>query len=192
MRLARPSLLLATVVALAPSGACHRSAPPACNAIVNRARPVPFTAVPGALPALTGGAVEDGVYEAVRAEGYGGATPSGRRMTLVVRNGGAELAWAGDLLDPTGSTATASVRANATAVVSGNRLRLTTTCSSIAPSPLPDTMAFSASPGKLRLAFVDGGAASVTTYARRADPSISANARDLRERPGFPRTPGNR
>jgi hypothetical protein len=156
------------LLVLVLAGACRRATPAPCDALPNQAPAVPFTVVSGALPPFTGGVLEDGVYQAVRAEGYGGAAPSGRRMTLAVRNGGAELAWAGDMLDAAGTNVLASLRANATVSVAGNRLRLTTTCSSISPPPLPDAMAFSASPGKLVLAFVDGAAASVTTYARRA------------------------
>jgi hypothetical protein len=88
-------------------------------------------------------------------------------MTLAVSDGGTRFSWAGELLDPTGATATASLRADAAATVAGRELALTTLCTSVAPSPLPDRMAFTASPERLVLGFVEGASASVTTYERR-------------------------
>ena len=58
-------------------------------------------------------------------------------MTLAVTPGGTELRWSGDLLDAAGATVLASIRANARVTASGNRLDLTTTCSSVSPAPIP-------------------------------------------------------
>jgi hypothetical protein len=116
---------------------------------------------------MTGGPLEDGVYVATRADGYGAATPSGRHMTLEIRDGGTRLAWAGEILDAAGGGNGTAVRVNAVVRVAGNSLAITTTCSSVSPSPLPDVMRFAATPGTLRLAFVEGETASVTTYTRQ-------------------------
>jgi hypothetical protein len=158
-------VVLAT--ALLSLGAACRRAPPPCNALVNQAPRVTFIARPGPPPVFVGGAIRDGIYEASRAEGYGAAAPSGRRMTLAVSDGGTRFSWAGELLDPTGATATASIRADAAVVVAGRELALTTVCTSVTPSPLPDRMAFTATPERLVLGFVEGTSASVTTYERR-------------------------
>ena len=158
-----PAVLAAGVLLVA--GACKRTAP-SCNTLDNQAAAVAFVARPGPPPVFAGGPIADGVYRATRAEGYGSATRAGRRMTLAVSDGATHFAWAGDALTADAANVMASIRANAQVSVKGNRLALTTTCSSVATSPLPDEMSFSATPDQLTLAFVDGAAASVTTYTR--------------------------
>lgn len=161
-----PANRAALAIALVGAGlACRRSLP-ACNAIKNDATPVPFTAKSGPVPVFAGGPLEDGVYQATRAEGYGAVAASGRRMTLAVSAGGTELRWSGDVLEATGATVLASIRANARVAASGSRLDLTTTCPSVSPNPLPAEMAYAAGPGELRLGLVDARGAFVTTYTR--------------------------
>jgi hypothetical protein len=160
------SALLVTATLLALTPACRRATRP-CNTLVNQAPRVTFTARPGPPPAFAGGAIHDGVYEAVLAEGYGAMAPRGRRMTLAVSDGGTRFSWAGELLDPTGTTATASIRADAAVTVTGRELALTTLCASVSPSPLPDRMAFTATPDRLVLGFLEATGASVTTYEKR-------------------------
>jgi len=152
---------------LATAPACKRK-PPACNAIANSAPAVPFS-VGGAAPLLGGGTISDGVYHAIRAEGFNDAPPAGRRMTLQVSNHGRTFDWAGDVLDAAGKTVTASVTATANVSVSGTWLAVTTTCPTEGPSLLPSTMVFSATPTTLVLAARDdqGTITSVTTYARQ-------------------------
>ena len=91
-------------------------------------------------------------------------------MTLVVSgHGGTELAWSGDVLDARGATPRRlAARERDTCRPREAGCALTTTCSSISPSPLPTAMAFTATPGALVLALVDGGGDFVTTYTRVA------------------------
>lgn len=161
-----PANRTALAIALVGAGLACRRSPPACNAIKNEATPVPFTAKSGPLPVLAGGPLEDGVYQATRAEGYGAVAASGRRMTLAVSAGGTELGWSGDVLDAAGATVLASIHANARVTASGNRLDLTTICSSVSPDPLPARMAYAARPGELVLGLVEAGGGFVTTYTR--------------------------
>ncbi len=163
LRLLLPALLLPALMAAA---GCKRKPPP-CNAIANQAPAIPFS--PGAAPPmLGGGTITDGVYHATRAEGFNDAPAAGRRMTLEVSNRGRTFAWAGDVLDAAGKTATATVTANATVSASGTWLAVATTCPT-GPSPLPSTMVFSATPTTLVLAARDeqGAVTSVTTYTRQ-------------------------
>jgi hypothetical protein len=176
-------LLIALPLALlAPAalGGCRRAPPPLppappasppalCNTIPNDAKPVPYTPKAGPLPAFAGGPIEDGLYRATRAEGYGDVDPNGRRMTLAVSGGGTELAWSGEMLDAAGVTSLATLRANARATATGSRLDLTTTCSSRSPSPIPARLSYTARPGTLVLGLVDAGGDFVTTYERVPD-----------------------
>ena len=159
---------LQVLLAAAALAGCRRAAPPppTCNTLANVATPVPFTPKAGPLPLFTGGPLEDGVYRATRAEGYGDVDHDGRRMTLAVSAGGTEIAWSGDVLDASGARVLASVRANARVSATGNRLDLTTLCASLSPSPLPAPMSFTARPGELVLGLVEAGGAFVTTYQR--------------------------
>jgi hypothetical protein len=147
----------ALAVGCRPAG--HR-----CEPLPNDASPVAFAPRSGPPPTFTGGAIEDGLYRAVRVEGYGGVEPSGRRMTLAVSGNGTVLAWSGEVLGTRGETILATVRADARASATGNRLDLVTSCASVAPSPLPSQLAFTASPGFLVLGLVDARGAFVTTY----------------------------
>ena len=78
------------------------------------------------------------------------------------------------MLDAAGATVLASIRANARVTASGNRLDLTTTCSSVSPAPIPARMAYTTRPGELVLGLVEAGGGFVTTYTRvpiSAEPS---------------------
>jgi hypothetical protein len=147
-----------------------------CNTVSNDARAVPFTAATGTPPAPGGGTLVEGVYFATRAEGYGSATPAGRRLTLVILGGGTRMLWAGDVLDAAGGTTTLSFRATAAVTVSGSHLNVSTTCSSISPPPLPAVLAFTASGDQLVLSAETGGATSVTTYQRQGCPPAAQGA----------------
>jgi hypothetical protein len=160
-------VVAAILVVLATAPACKRRLP-ACNAVANNAPAIPFS-VGGPAPLLGGGTIADGVYHATRAEGFNDAPAAGRRMTLAVSNHGRTFAWAGEVLDAAGKTATATVSATANVSVSGTWLAVTTVCPAEGPSPLPSTMVFSATPATLVLAARDeqGTITSVTTYTRQ-------------------------
>ncbi len=166
---ARASLILAVTLAGAAALAvgCRHAGHP-CEELANDAAPVPFAPRSGPAPAFVGGAIQDGLYQAIRVEGFGAVEPSGRRMTLAVSGNGTVLAWSGDVLGTRGETTLATVRADARASASWNRLDLVTTCASIAPSPLPSQLAFSAQPGLLVLGLADARGTFVTTYAKVA------------------------
>jgi len=157
------------------AGACPNApsltaAAPACNTVTNGAAAVPFTAGTGTPPTAMGGPIDDGVYYATQASGYGSATPAGRRLTIVILGGGTQMLWAGDVLDATGTTTSLSFRANATASVSGTQISMTTTCSSASTSPLPPALDYTAPAGQLILSLTSNGATSVTTYTRQGCP----------------------
>jgi hypothetical protein len=148
-------------------------AAPACNTVASDGAPaVPFTARTGMPAPSTGGAIRDGLYFATRAEGYGNAPQTGRRLTLVVTTGAAtQLLYAGDVLDAAGMTPTSSFRVNATvSSLSGAQIGLTTVCSSMAASPLPSMLGYTASATELVFTLVNGNDASATTYTRQGCP----------------------
>lgn len=145
-------------------------AAPTCNAITNRATAIPFTAATGTPPTFTGGAIRDGLYESTRAEGYGSATPAGRRISIVIQNGATQWLWTGEVLDGAGATVTRTFAANATVSISGKTVTFgTPTCLSASPSPLPDSLSYLVSGDNLLLA-IEGPNAAVTTYTRRGCP----------------------
>jgi hypothetical protein len=147
------------------------AATPNCNIVVNNATAVPFTQGTGTPPTPAGGTIRDGLYEATRAEGYGGATPAGRRLTLVVLNGATRFFFAGEVLDAAGTQTTLDFRVNATASVSGTRVVFTAvSCMSTATSPLPPALDFTDSGDNLIMALTSGATTSVTTYTRRGCP----------------------
>jgi len=140
------------------------AAAPVCNTVTNNAPSVPFTTGTGTPPALNGGAIADGLYEATKAEGFGTVTPSGRRLTLVILDGATQMLWSGDVL----ATVLSSFTANATMAVSGNQITITPTCSSTTPAPLPPAVTYQSTATELRLALIDsGGNGAITTYTRR-------------------------
>jgi hypothetical protein len=154
-----------------PAAPDPTAAAPNCNVVVNNATAVPFTQGTGTPPMPAGGTIRDGLYEATRAEGYGGATPAGRRLTLVVLNGATRFFFAGEVLDAAGAQTTLAFRVNATAAVSGTRVVFTTTtCMSTATSPLPPALDFTATGDNLIMALTSGATTSVTIYTRRGCP----------------------
>jgi len=152
------------------SAASFTAAAPDCNTVTNGATAVPFTAATGTPPAPMGGTIADGVYYATRAAGYGSATPAGRKLTIAILDGATRMLWAGDVLDASGTTTSLSFRADATAVVSGTQIAMTTTCSSASTSPLPAALDYTATSSGLVLSLTMNGATSVTTYARQGCP----------------------
>jgi hypothetical protein len=139
-------------------------AAPACNTLVNSAAAIPFTAGVGAPPAPAGGAITDGLYHATRVEGFGNATPSGRRLTIGVLDGGTRFLWAGDVLDAAAATTALSFRANTHVTPAGTQLAFTVDCASSTPSPIPPSLDYTATAGELVLSLTTNGATSMTTY----------------------------
>ena len=153
-----------------PAAATLITDAPACNTLVNNATAVPFAQGAGTPAVPAGGTIRDGLYEATRAEGYGGATPSGRRLTLAVLDGGTRFLFGGEVLDGAGTQVTLSFRVNANASVSGASVAFSTTCMSGASNPLPAALDFTASGDTLVMGLTSGTTTSVTTYTRKGCP----------------------
>jgi hypothetical protein len=143
---------------------------PACNTVTNGATAIPFTTGTGTPPTPAGGTVVDGVYYATQASGYNGATPAGRKLTIVILGGGTQMLWAGQVLDATGTTSALTFTANATASASGTQIAMSTTCMSTTMSPLPAALDYTATANQLVLSLTTNGATSVTTYTRQGCP----------------------
>jgi hypothetical protein len=146
------------------------TAAPACNTLANAASAVPFTAGVGEPPVPAGGAIIDGLYHATRVEGFGNAAPSGRRLSIAVLDGGTRFIWAGDVLDATATTTVLSFRADTHVAPAGTQLAFTVDCSSTTPSPIPPSLAYTATGNQLVLLLANNGATSVTTYTRTGCP----------------------
>ena len=156
--------------------------PPLCNNLPFPTTRVPFTAGIGSAPTFTGGALVDGLYAAIKAEGWNASTGSGRQMGVVIADGGKTMLWFGQTLNADGSGDVDAGSANlawlrgnyALAPASSNTLAVTTECSAgttAAPSALLYT-ATATDPPQLVLA--NAGAkdptAAVTTYQRQGCP----------------------
>jgi hypothetical protein len=145
------------------------AAAPACNTVMNAAAAVPFSPGMGTPPVAVGGAFSDGRYEATMAQGFGAAAPqNGRRITILILNGGARWLWAGEVLDASGTTTQLAFTADAEVAISGTTLTLTTTCSSTATSPLPASLEFTAKGLDLVLSLAMPTYTAVTTYSLSA------------------------
>jgi hypothetical protein len=147
-----------------------------CNNLLFPAARVPFTVGTGSPPTFTGGTLVDGLYVAIKAEGWNTTTGSGRQMGIVIANGGKTMLWFGQTLNADGSgdvdaggANLAWLRGNYTlSPAAANTLAVTVDCSvgsTKAPALLLYT-ATSTSPPDLVLA--NGGATdptvAVTTY----------------------------
>jgi hypothetical protein len=156
-----------------------------CNAVPYPTRRVAFTAGTGSPPSFTGGTLVDGLYTAIKAEGWNVTTGAGRQMGVVLGNGGKTMLWFGQTLNPDGtgdaepsSTANglAWLRANLDlSAAAPNTLALAKTCgagTAGAPGKLLYTMT-ATKPPLLLLANADAPdpTSAVTTYERQGCPT---------------------
>jgi hypothetical protein len=156
-----------------------------CNAVPFPTTRVPFTAGSGSAPTFTGGALVDGLYTAIKAEGWGTGTGAtyGRQMGIVIGNGGLTMLWFGQTLNADGSgdvdagtTGLYWLRANfALSTDSPNTLALSETCAAGTTSGPPKLLytATATDPPRLLLANASAPnpASAVTTYERRGCPA---------------------
>jgi hypothetical protein len=156
-----------SVTATCP-GAPDFSSASTCNSVVNDATAVGFTVGAGDPPTFTGGTISDGVYHASKAEAWGTSTGTGRRMTIVVLEGGTKFYYSGDVLDAQGGVATTLV-AITTAWTSGNQLNQTTACLT-GSAQIPAVENYTATSTELILSTSQGSVVSATTYARAGCP----------------------
>ena len=145
-------------------GAPDFSSAAACNTVVNDATAVAFTAGAGSAPTFTGGTIVDGVYHAAKAEAWGASTGTGRRMTIVVLEGGTKFYYSGEVLTEQGGVGTTIVATTSASTV-GNQLKQTTLCLT-GSAQIPDAESYTATSSELVLSITQGSVVSVTTYAR--------------------------
>jgi hypothetical protein len=153
-----------------------------CNLVPFPTTKVPFTVADGQAPTFTGGKLVDGLYTAIKAEGWNVTSGSGRQMGLVVQDGGTTLLWFGQTLNAdgtgdldAGTPGLAWLRANySLSVASENTLALAATCSVGTTSGPPELLytATETDPPQLILANAKSGnpTGAVTTYERRGCP----------------------
>jgi len=139
-----------------------------CNTVVNDATAVAFTPGVGDAPTFTGGTIADGVYHAAKAEAWGASTGTGRRLTIVVLEGGTKFYYSGDVLTAQGGVGATFV-ATTSASTSGNQLNQTTICMN-GSAQIPDVESYTATSTELILSITQGSVISVTTYARAGCP----------------------
>jgi hypothetical protein len=154
-----------------------------CNTVPYPTRRVPFTVGTGAPPTFTGGTLVDGLYTAIKAEGWNVTTGSGRQMGIVLMNGGKTLLWFGQTLNADGtgdaepsttSNGLAWLRANfELSSAAPNTLALAKTCgagTAGGPPELLYTMT-TTDPPQLVLAQATNPTSAVTTYERQGCPT---------------------
>jgi hypothetical protein len=153
-----------------------------CNNVPFPSARIPFTTGLGSAPTFTGGALIDGLYAAVRAEGWNTGSGYGRQMGLVIADGGKTMLWFGQTLSADGSgdvdAGTASLvwlRGNYTlSLTSSNTLALATSCAA-GTTTAPTALLFTATatdPPQMLLANpgVKDPTTAVTTYERQGCP----------------------
>jgi hypothetical protein len=74
-----------------------------CNNVPLPTNRVPFDVRSDTPPAFVGGTLVDGLYAAIKAEGWDVSTGSGRQMGIVLMNGGTTMLWFGQTLNRDGS-----------------------------------------------------------------------------------------
>jgi hypothetical protein len=155
-----------------------------CNNVPFPTKRVPFTVGTGTAPTFAGGKLVDGLYVAIKSEGWGVTTGTGRQMSIVLLNGGTTLLWSGQTLNADGSgdvdagtVGLAWLRANYTvSIASQNTLALGENCKAGTASG-PPTLFFTATttdPPQLLLANAQATnpTGSVTTYERQGCPTV--------------------
>jgi hypothetical protein len=156
-----------------------------CNSPPYPTRRVPFTVGTGSPPTFTGGTLVDGLYTAIKAEGWNVATGAGRQMGIVLMNGGKTLLWFGQTLNADGtgdaepsSTANglAWLRANFDlSVKTSNTLTLTKTCGTGTAGGPPELLYTMTTTDPPQLILANPQAAdptsAVTTYERQGCPT---------------------
>jgi hypothetical protein len=139
-------------------------------------------------PTFTGGTLVDGLYTAIKAEGWGTSTGSGRQMGIVLGNGGHTMLWFGQTLNADGSgdaeqTTTSNglawLRANFDlSNAADNRLKLDKTCGAGTTGGPPELLytATTTDPPQLMLANPQTAdlTSAVTTYERQGCPTAPA------------------
>ena len=154
-----------------------------CNLVPFPTIRVPFTTGAGSAPAFSGGTLVDGLYTAIKAEGWNTTTGYGRQMGLVLLDGGTTMLWFGQTLNADGSgdvdagtSGLVWLRANYNiAVTSQNTLTLTSQCAA-GTTTGPATLLYTATmtdPPQLILAnpTASNPAGAVTTYERKGCPT---------------------
>jgi len=165
-----------------PSPAGWITTSDACNLMPFPLTRVPFTVQTGTPPTFTGGKLVDGLYVAIKAEGWNVTTGSGRQMGIVIGDGGSTLLWFGQTLNADGSGDMSAgtpgiywLRANYDlAIDAQNTLALSQTCTAgttMGPPKLLYT-ATTTSPSQLILANASATnpTGAVTTYERQGCP----------------------
>jgi hypothetical protein len=155
-----------------------------CNAVPYPTKRVPFTARTDTPPTFTGGPLLDGLYAAIKAEGWGTTTGSGRQMGIVLMNGGKTMLWFGQTLNADGSgdaeqTTTTNglawLRANFDlSNAADNRLKLDKTCGAGTTSGPPELLYTATTTHPPQLILANPSAAdptsAVTTYEWQSCP----------------------
>jgi len=156
-----------------------------CNAVPYPGKRVPFTARTGTPPTFTGGTLIDGLYTAIKAEGWGTTTGSGRQMGILLMNGGQTMLWFGQTLNADGSgdaepttvsNGLAWLRVNLElSRAADNRLQLHKTCKAGTADAPPELLytATDSDPPLLILAnpSAPDPTSAVTTYEREGCPT---------------------
>jgi hypothetical protein len=165
-----------------PSPANWMTTGGACNLVPFPSTRVPFAVQTGTPPTFTGGTLVDGLYTAIKAEGWNVATGSGRQMGMVIGNGGTTMLWFGQTLNADGSgdmtEGTAGIywlRANYDlSIDSQNTLTLSEICTAGTTSGPPKLLytATATDPPQLILAAFSATnpTGAVTTYERDGCP----------------------
>jgi hypothetical protein len=153
-----------------------------CNTLPFPSTRVPFTVGTGSAPSFTGGTLVDGLYAAIKAEGWDTTASRGRQMGIVIgsSNDGKTLLWFGQTLNADGSgdvdAGTAGLgwlRANyKLTMVSDNTLGLGEDCLVGTTSGPPRLLytATATNPPHLILANADSPNTAVVTYERQGCP----------------------
>jgi hypothetical protein len=124
------------------------------------------TGVPagGAPPPARGGTIVEGLYESTVYEVYGDGAIGTRRITLEVRDSGAQILWVVD--QEIEGEGIVEIHLDTSVAIAGPGLSITTTCASFPDASIASSLEYTSTDESLITYYVLDSSTYATTYTR--------------------------